>query len=89
MEIWWEKRARSFSSYKASSFSFHDKCFTVTPVTLESKIKEVFKTFFGALSGLWRTMAAGLDLSVVVAKKNRENQYFFLLEIWSLNSMHA
>ena len=69
MEIWWKKRTSSFSSYKASSFSFHDKCFTVTPVTLESKIKEVFKTFFGALSGLWRTMAAGLDLSVVVAKK--------------------
>ena len=69
MEIWWEKRTRSFSSYKASSFSFHDKCFTVTPVTLESKINEVFKPFFGAFSGLWRTMAAGLDLSVVVAKK--------------------
>ena len=89
MEIWWEKRARSFSSYKASSFSFHDKCFTVTPVTLESKIKEVFKTFFGALSGLWRTMAAGLDLSISVPKKGIENQYFILLEILSLNSMHA
>ena len=68
MEIWWKKGTRSFSSYEASSFSFDDKFFTVTPVTLESKIKEVFEPFFGAFSGLWRTRAAGLDLSVVVAK---------------------
>ena len=57
--------------------------------TLESKIKEDFKPFFGALSGLWRTRAAGLDLSICVAKRVWKIKYFSLLAILSLNSMHA
>jgi len=53
MEICKEKRrTRSWSSFEALSFIFHGKNFTLTSVTLEIKIKEVLKPFFGAFYGL-------------------------------------
>ena len=69
MEILVKKRTRSFSSYKALSFSFHGKNFTPTAGTLESKIEEVFKPFFGTCRGLWTTKAAWIDLPIWIAKK--------------------
>ena len=47
---------------------FHGKNFTPTPVTLEIKIMETIKPFFGAFHGLWRTKA-GLEWSSWVVKK--------------------
>ena len=66
---------RSRSSYKALSF-FHGSNFTLTPVTLEIKIKEVLKPFFRCFLRYEGDEVSGARLINLGCQKSRGNISF-------------